>query len=174
MISCFELAIRVQGPQGITMCAGFRPGSILPRVVPFTISLEQVHELHVICSASVQAGPWTSIAPADKLHVIVKLWHALMLATSSTLPSLAAGTCSTFGHTFTSHADADKLSYCGVCCRLRSDFACYGSCVSLLQSSAAYPAQIPGQHQQTTGVKGCCNVHKSCTPACRGTRLISS
>ena len=35
------------------MCAGFRPGSILPRVVPFTISLEQVHQLHVICQVSV-------------------------------------------------------------------------------------------------------------------------
>lgn len=51
------------------MCAGFRPGSILPRVVPFTISLEQVHKLHVICPAPAQAWPWTSIAPAAKLHV---------------------------------------------------------------------------------------------------------
>ena len=80
MICCFGPCNQRPAPKGITVCAGFRPGSILPRVVPFTISLEQVHKLHVICPASSQARPLTSVASAAKLLNFMQPRHAGMLA----------------------------------------------------------------------------------------------
>ena len=105
----------------MNVCAGFRPGSILPRVVPFTISLSQVQKLHVMRLASFQAGPLTSVAPAAKRMVsgshgmlgCEAVGHqavpCLQLRQALAAPVQTNMCCNA------SHADADKL-----CCKSQS------------------------------------------------------